>query len=214
MGLLDVLQRLRRLRLVLFAWRLRLHARAVGGRLTVEIDPTARLRGRVHLYVTAGSHTRLVMGPGAVLERGVLLHLSGGEVLLGPRARIRMGCVLRVRGGTLRLHGDNIFSYYSTIHCNERVEIGRGSFVGEASTLADSNHVRPDDPDVSFLDNIETAPIHVGERTWIAARATITAGARIGDDVTVAANSVVRGELPDDVVAGGVPARILSPRPA
>ena len=214
MPLLAVVSRLRRLRLALFAWRLRLHARAVGARLTVEIDPTARLRGRVHLYVTAGTSTRLVMGPGAVLERGVLLHLGGGQVLLGPRVRIRMGCVLRVRGGTLQFHGDNILSYYSTIHCNEHVEIGRDSFSGEVITIADSNHVRPDEPDGSFLDNIVTAPVHIGERTWLAARSTITAGTRIGDDVTVAANSVVRGDLPDGVVAGGVPARILSPRGA
>ena len=214
MALLGVVSRLRRLRLALFAWRLRLHARAVGARLTVELDPTARLRGRVHLYVTAGTSTRLVMGPGAVLERGALLHLGGGQVLLGPRARIRMGCVLRVRGGTVQFHGDNILSYYSTIHCNEHVGIGRDSFIGEGVTVADSNHVRPDDPGVSFLDNIVTAPVHIGERTWVAAKVTITAGTRVGDDVTVAANSVVRGDVPDGVVAGGVPARILSPRGA
>lgn len=203
--------RIRRVRLLLFAVRLRLHARAVGARLDVQVDRTARLRGRVRLFVSSGTHTRVRIGPGVVLEHGVLLHLGGGEVALGPRVQIRAGCVLRVRGGTLVFHGDNMLSYHSVVHCDERVEIGRGSFTGESVTLVDSNHVRPDG-EGSFFHTVVTSPVRIGERTWLAAKTTVTAGSDVGDDVTVAANSVVRGELPAGALAGGVPARVLSGR--
>jgi acetyltransferase-like isoleucine patch superfamily enzyme len=34
-------------------------------------------------------------------------------------------------------------------------------------------------------------------------------GSRIGDRTVVGANAVVRGELPADVVAAGIPARVI-----
>lgn len=53
------------------------------------------------------------------------------------------------------------------------------------------------------------APISIGAGSWIAAHAILTAGARIGRGCLVAAGAVVRDEVPDHCVAGGVPARVL-----
>jgi acetyltransferase-like isoleucine patch superfamily enzyme len=55
----------------------------------------------------------------------------------------------------------------------------------------------------------ETAPIEIGDDVWLGARVTVREGARIGNGTVVAAGSVVEGELPPGVLAGGRPARIL-----
>ncbi len=53
------------------------------------------------------------------------------------------------------------------------------------------------------------APIHIGKRVWIGAGVVITKGVTIGDNSVIAAGAVVTHDIPANVVAGGVPARIL-----
>jgi len=55
-------------------------------------------------------------------------------------------------------------------------------------------------------------PIRIGRGTWIGARAVITAGVTIGRGNLVAAGAVVTRDTPDNVIVGGVPARVLGPR--
>ncbi len=50
-------------------------------------------------------------------------------------------------------------------------------------------------------------PITIGSNCWIAANVTITAGAKIGNNCVIGAGSVVTGEIPDDYLAYGVPAK-------
>ncbi len=52
-------------------------------------------------------------------------------------------------------------------------------------------------------------PIRIGKGTWIGANCTICPGVSIGSNVAIAANSAVVRDLPSDVTAGGVPARVI-----
>lgn len=60
----------------------------------------------------------------------------------------------------------------------------------------------------------ETAAPIVGDRCVFSSYAQVFGDLTIGDDVKVGAMSVVLKSLPDGVVAAGVPARILKPKPA
>lgn len=50
------------------------------------------------------------------------------------------------------------------------------------------------------------APIHIGDRVWCGVNVTILAGVSIGDDVVIAAGSVVVSDIPSNSLAAGVPA--------
>ena len=52
-------------------------------------------------------------------------------------------------------------------------------------------------------------PVSIGDGSWLGHGTVVLPGARIGRHVTVGANSVVIGELPDNCVAAGNPARII-----
>jgi acetyltransferase-like isoleucine patch superfamily enzyme len=52
-------------------------------------------------------------------------------------------------------------------------------------------------------------PIHIKKNVWIGANATILQGVTIGENSVVAAGSVVSNDVPDNVVVGGIPARII-----
>jgi acetyltransferase-like isoleucine patch superfamily enzyme len=56
---------------------------------------------------------------------------------------------------------------------------------------------------------VESAPVSIGRRCWIGMNSIVMKGVEIGDDTIVASGSVVVSSLPEGVIAGGNPARVL-----
>ena len=52
-------------------------------------------------------------------------------------------------------------------------------------------------------------PVTIGNDVWIGANVTILPGVNIGNNVVVAAGAVVTKDVPDNVLIGGVPARVI-----
>lgn len=55
--------------------------------------------------------------------------------------------------------------------------------------------------------------ITIGDGVWVAAQAFVGPGVTIGDNCVIAARAVVVKDIPDGVVAGGNPCRVIKPRP-
>lgn len=53
------------------------------------------------------------------------------------------------------------------------------------------------------------APIIINKGSWIASHVVVTAGCTIGENCLIAANAVVVQDIPANVIAGGIPARII-----
>ena len=54
--------------------------------------------------------------------------------------------------------------------------------------------------------------VKIGNNCWIGTKATILDGTVIGNGCIVAAGAVVKGVFPDNVIIGGVPAKIIKQR--
>ncbi len=52
-------------------------------------------------------------------------------------------------------------------------------------------------------------PVTIGDNVWIGGRAVINPGVVIGNNVVIASGSIVTKDVPDNVVVGGNPARII-----
>jgi len=85
------------------------------------------------------------------------------------------------------------------------IYIGDGCLIGHCVVLATLNH----DHDPAKRQNLHHAPIRIGNGVWIGAHATITAGVTIGDNAIIAAGAVVTKDVPANMIAGGVPAKLI-----
>lgn len=85
--------------------------------------------------------------------------------------------------------------------------------IGDNCMLAPGVHIytatHPVDP-VARNSGVEQGkPVTIGNNVWIGGRAVINPGVIIGDNVVVASGAVVTKNIPDNVIVGGNPARII-----
>lgn len=85
------------------------------------------------------------------------------------------------------------------------IYIGDGCLIGHCVVLATLNH----DHDPDKRQNLRHAPIRIGNGVWIGANVTVTSGVTIGDNAIIAAGAVVTKDVPANMIAGGVPAKII-----
>lgn len=101
-------------------------------------------------------------------------------------------------------------SFYSNhnmiINDGAGVTFGDNVFVAPNCLFTTAEHAI--DPEMR-KSGVEIAkPIKIGNNVWIGAGSVILAGAEIGDNTVIGAGSVVKGKIPADVVALGVPCKV------
>ena len=74
----------------------------------------------------------------------------------------------------------------------------------KVSLLTESHPINPNE-----RHSLIPKPIHIKKNAWIGANATILQGVTIGENAVVAAGSVVLKDVPDNVVVGVIPAKII-----
>ena len=108
--------------------------------------------------------------------------------------------------------GDNVyFGRGAWINACGDVEVEDEVMLGPYVVVASSTHGFKDGS--AFRGGFHPAPVKIGRGSWLAAHAVVGAGTAIGRGNLVGANAVVAKDTPDNVFVGGVPARIIGPRP-
>jgi len=81
--------------------------------------------------------------------------------------------------------------------------------VGDDVALANEVYVMDSDSHGVEGRPVKEEPIHIGDGTWVGARAIILPGVTIGSRCLIAAGSVVSKDVPDDTLVAGNPARVI-----
>lgn len=100
---------------------------------------------------------------------------------------------------------DCLFDLSAPIEIGDRAAVSaRCSFVTHLSVGAS---------DLEELYPATTAGVAVGDDAWIGVGSTLLMGRSIGAAAMVAAGAVVTEDVPERVLAGGVPAKVIKPLP-
>lgn len=149
--------------------------------------PSSTLYGEAQIHIGADT----MVGGWTTLATGY----SPTQRTVPPRALV-IGdrCVIGLRSG---------------IVAHESIEIGNDVWFGQDVFVTDANHGYAD-LDIPIGRQLgKHQPVTIGDGAWIGHGAVILPGSSIGRMSIVAAGAVVRGEVPDRCIVGGVPARIL-----
>lgn len=155
-----------------------------------QLDPL-RQRGVQHLVFGFGDiSARLRLAP--------LARAKGYELLtvIHPQATISLGAVL---GAGCVIKAAAVVEPGATL--GENVIVGPGAVVGHGCIVGDGARIS--------VGAILSGNVTIGRAAWIGSGATIIDGIRIGEGSVVGAGAVVVRDIPDMVVAYGVPARVV-----
>ncbi len=152
---------------------------------------------------------------------GLLLHLKLPYIY--GNLGLRVGTECKINGYTtfaagsvhqrpeLILGDRTNVGYGVVISCSERVELGSHVRVADGCFITD-NPGHPLDPiarrsQAVSADSIK--PVCIEDDVWLGTRVTVMPGVTIGRATVVGAGSVVTKSLPPNVLAAGVPARVI-----
>ena len=104
--------------------------------------------------------------------------------------------------------GDNFFVNYDCVFLDVApITFGDNVFIAPNCLVTTAEHAV--DPQLR-KEGVEIAkPVTVGNNVWIGAGSILLAGVSIGDNSVIGAGSVVTKDIPANVVAVGVPCKVL-----
>jgi acetyltransferase-like isoleucine patch superfamily enzyme len=101
--------------------------------------------------------------------------------------------------------GDDCFLNGCLIAAHEEVNIGRSAYIAPKVQIADSYAFGMQDAATKK----NTAPILIGNDVWIATKAIILPGVKIGDGAVIGVGAVVDADVPAYAIVGGIPAKVI-----
>jgi FkbH-like protein len=172
----------------------------------------SRLRDDAYYVAEAAAGRMLLAGCDSV---GAWTRVTGrprvenrGRIEIGSRTKLVCDFApveLRTGpGGRIHIGDQGAINFGTAISAARSVEIGDRASIGPYCLISDV-----DLGDLDAADPARAEPVHIGDGVWLASRVTVLPGSRIGDGAVITAGSVVAGEIPPRVVAGGNPARVL-----
>mgnify|MGYP000789553369 CR=1 FL=1 len=137
-------------------------------------------------------------GQQAILEE--LIGKMGKEAVFTPPFWCDYGYNITV--------GDYFYANHNlVIQDGAKVTFGDNVFIGPNCCFTTAEH--PTDPKQRKAGLEIAKPVTVGSNVWIGAGSSVLAGVTVGDNTVIGAGSVVTKSIPANVVAVGVPCRVL-----
>ena len=175
--------------------------RMESGKLFYAGDPElarAKLRCKELLYDF--NHARPSQAGEMLALLGQLLGAMGEGCWIEPPLYVNWGSRITL--------GDHVYANTGlTVIDDTFVTIGSHVMLDPRVTISAASH--PVDPELRRQAYQYDLPVVLEENVWVGAGATILPGVTIGKNSVIGAGSVVDRDIPPDVVAAGVPCRVL-----
>ena len=156
---------------------------------------------------------KIHLGDGVVLDDGAMVDAKGegNRVVLAEGVYVGRGSIIYTKGGDIELGKGVNISHNCELFSSNKLVVGPGTFIAAYSYLLSGGQYDPDS-DQPFAEQPGTmsrGATVVGENVWIAAHVVVTDGVKIGDGAVVGAGAIVMDDIPPQVLAVGMPARVV-----
>ena len=104
--------------------------------------------------------------------------------------------------------GDNFFANYGCIFLDpNKITFGNNVMIAPNCVFSTAGHALDAKQRISGEEI--ALPINVGDNVWIGASVTVLPGVKIGSNTIIGGGSLVNKDIPDGVIAIGVPCKVL-----
>ncbi|MBU3156525.1 sugar O-acetyltransferase [Clostridium estertheticum] len=129
-----------------------------------------------------------------------LLKKIGKGVHFEPTLRCEFGFNITI--------GDNFYANFDCIMLDGgKIDIGNNVLFGPRVGIYTSNHA------IDALERVAggcyAKPVKIGNNVWIGAGVSINQGVTIGDNTVIGSGSVITKNIPANVVAAGIPCKVI-----
>ncbi|MBU3199930.1 sugar O-acetyltransferase [Clostridium estertheticum] len=129
-----------------------------------------------------------------------LLKKIGKGVHFEPTLRCEFGFNITI--------GDNFYANFDCIMLDGgKIDIGNNVLFGPRVGIYTSNHA------IDALERVAggcyAKPVKIGNNVWIGAGVSINQGVSVGDNTVIGSGSVITKNIPANVVAAGVPCKVI-----
>jgi acetyltransferase-like isoleucine patch superfamily enzyme len=180
-----------------------------------------RLLGRCGRNVVFGANVtlrhakKICIGDNVVIDDNCLLDAKGDSnagIAIGSGVFIGRNTILHCKNGDIVIGDDVNIGFNCDIASSHRVELGPKVLVAAYSYIVGGGHDFSR-TDAAVMEQQRTAKgIAIGAGAWIGAGVIVQDGCTVGAGTIVGAGAVVTEDLPDKIIAVGIPARVLRSR--
>lgn len=104
--------------------------------------------------------------------------------------------------------GENFFANFDCVFLDVcEIRIGDNCFIAPGVHIYTATHPLNAQERISGAEY--GIPVTIGHNVWIGGRAVINPGVNIGNNVVIASGAIVTKDVPDNVVVGGSPAKVI-----
>lgn len=168
-----------------------------------------KVNNRIHLR---GSNNTISAAKGSVLKNN-LIHVCGknNKIIIHPNAFLS-GSELWIQGNDCIVEiGENTFiGHHTHLACTEA---GSMLIIGNGCMLSSYVQIRTGDSHSILGNNGErinyAESVHIGNHCWLGEGCKILKGVCLGGDVVVSTGAIVTKSFGNNVLIGGIPAKIL-----
>lgn len=161
------------------------------------------------------SHNNLILGDHVYIGDHVIIYqLNSSEAVIEREVQLYHDSIIETgEGGMLRIGQET--------HIQPRCQFSvyKGSLViGKRVEIAPNCAFYPYDHEMAPGKRIRNQPlitkggVWIGDDAWLGVGVIVLDGASVGNGAVIGAGSVVKGVIPDNAIACGVPARVIGER--
>ncbi|WP_445709946.1 acyltransferase [Flavobacterium sp.] len=133
----------------------------------------------------------------------------GNNVKIGAYSNLLTTSHFSKYGKGFKIGNNSACGRYTEFGAAGGIEIGNDVIMGSYISFHSENHNFQDTTKLIRTQGVTSKGIKIGNNVWVGAKVTFLDGTVIGNNCVVAAGAVVNGIFSDNVVIGGVPAKVL-----